>query len=44
MNTLIISETASMRAPGVMPAAYEKAALLSGQQLHMKLINRLRPG
>lgn len=40
-NTVIISEAASLWAPGAMPAAYEKAALQSGEQLHFQLINRL---
>jgi hypothetical protein len=40
-NTLIISEAASLWTPGVMPAAYEKAARQSGQQLQFKVINRL---
>ncbi len=49
-NTLIISEAASLWAPGVMPAAYLKAAkaagqklLLPGQRLHIKVINKLPP-
>ena len=40
-NTLIISEAASLWAPGIMPAAYGKAALHSGQIIHLKVINKL---
>jgi hypothetical protein len=40
-NTVIISEAASLWAPGVMPAAYEKAARAQGQRLHLKVINTL---
>lgn len=40
-NTVIISEAASLWAPGAMPAAYEKAAQRSGVQLHFQLINKL---
>ena len=40
-NTLILSEAASLRAPGVMTDAYEKAAKQSGQQLQVKEINTL---
>jgi hypothetical protein len=40
-NTLIISEAASLRAAGVMQAAYEQAAKQSGQQLQLKTINTL---
>jgi hypothetical protein len=36
-NTVIISEAASLWAPGVMPAAYEKAARQSGEQLQFKV-------
>ncbi len=39
-HTLIISEAASLWAPGIMPAEYEKAALPSGQKLHVKVINK----
>jgi hypothetical protein len=39
-NTLILSEAASLWAPGIMPAAYGKAALQSRQILHFKVINK----
>lgn len=40
-NTVIISEAASLWAPGVMPIAYQKAAQQAGVQLQLKVINRL---
>ena len=40
-NTLIISEAASLWAPGIMPAAYEQAAKASGVKLQLKVINKL---
>ena len=39
-NTLILSEAASLRAPGVMTDAYEQAAKQSGQKLQVKEINK----
>ncbi len=42
-NTLIISEAASLWAPGVMPAAYLKAARAAGVRLHLRVVNRLPP-
>jgi hypothetical protein len=41
-NTVIISEAASLWAPGVMPAAYEKAAKAQGVKLgRPKVVNKL---
>jgi hypothetical protein len=40
-NTLIISEAASLWAPGIMTATYEKAAKASGVKLQAKVINKL---
>ena len=40
-NTLIISEAASLWAPGVIPAAYEKAAKAAGQTVQFQAINVL---
>lgn len=40
-NTVIISEAASLWAPGIMPANYEKAAKAQGEQLQFKVINKL---
>lgn len=43
-NTLVINEAASLWAPGVMPAAYLKAARAQGipvQSIHVSVINRL---
>ena len=42
-NTVIIAEAASLWAPGVMPAAYEKAAKAAGQKLQLRVINKLPP-
>lgn len=42
-STVIISEAASLWAPGVMPAAYEKAAKATGQKLQFSVINKLPP-
>jgi hypothetical protein len=40
-NTLVISEAASLWAPGIMSATYAKAAKQSGQKLQLKVINKL---
>ena len=40
-NTVVISEAASLWAPGVMPLEYEKAAKAQGETLHLKVINTL---
>ena len=40
-NTLVLSEAASLWAPGVMSATYAKAAKQSGQKLQLKVINKL---
>ncbi|MGW4489208.1 hypothetical protein ACWEOE_35905 [Amycolatopsis sp. NPDC004368] len=40
-NTVVISEAASLWAPGVMPAEYLKAGQALGQQVHFSVINTL---
>jgi hypothetical protein len=42
-NTLVISEAASLWAPGPMAAAYEEAAKAAGQKLQVKVVNKLPP-